>query len=204
MLIDYIYINFYQKPKNISYNKIMYTEKMNFMINSSEMYCEMSNIANIIKACSLVPGIKKFSKTNIVKKWHDAYGLSLNLQKSKSPVINRYEVKNEIDIDKYSGLSLDNCIKITNKICIISGLDDCTNTRFKYYNCYCIDDKIRSYFLYDNKIKKCSSLYLDYSILSSFINFKSGHIKIKSKILNLCNDEVLIMDTYPLSKKIDF
>lgn len=173
------------------------------IIDLTERFSESKNISKIINLCSLQP--EKVNGLNPVKRWIDPFGLKLVIKKSKLPIIDLCGIKKAIDKDLYSGLTLDNCLKITKKICIIYGQDDCIDSKFIYYSCYCIDNKIRSYFNYNNKIKRCSSLYLNYNILSSFIDSidKKGQIKIKSNILKMNSSENLIIDDYPMSKKLD-
>lgn len=180
----------------------MYDERFEEIIISSSSRCELPNIEKIIRYCSLVP---EHSQIIIRKKWYDSFGCCLHINKSKTITINKFCINKEINIDKYC-LSLNDCLKLTTKICIVSGVDDCTNEKYRYYTCYCIDNKIRSYLFFNNTTKPCSSLLLGYDILSSFIDSinKFGQIKTSCKILDFCQSEILVIDNYPLSKELDF
>lgn len=179
----------------------MIDERLESIIRLTQKYSELKNINNILNYLTLIPTIKT---NQPCKKWLDPYGLSLNLNSSKKILIKSEPIKS-IDKDLLSGISFENCLKITKKICVVFSKDDLLNSEFKYYTCFCLDNKIRSYLYFNNKIKKCSSLYLGYNILSSFIDNINleQRIKIVSKILEFSQDQFIVIDNYPLSKQLD-
>jgi len=121
-------------------------------------------IGEIISYCDLV-SIEK--NKHLKRTWIDLFGSTIKFN-FKAPV----EIKHGAIIkpeygNLYSGLSFDNVLKLTEKMCIVKDND------FTLYNCMCIDMKIRSFLFMNDKIYKVSSLLLGYENLKEFIKNKN-------------------------------
>jgi hypothetical protein len=172
--------------------------------NLTASYLEDKTVAEIIMYCNLEPKRERsYFEFKPNSSWVDSYGCQIYLKKNKKEVLfTNINLINNYDI--YAGLNLDQLLKITDKICIVKGIDEDFNKEFVYYNCLCVDKKIRSYLVYNEKIYKTSPLYLGYEALYEFIKNKNiiHWYSKESNIFIPCLNQKIYYSCYPLPKDL--
>lgn len=174
------------------YNLSTIYSKINKQISLVEAYTDLPGFANIIKACRLKPCDYVFGSknSNIILQnwWFDEYSNSLKLVNKKIKITYndlKLNKSNIINTDLYSGLSIDNVIKISKLIYICAGIDE----EF-YQPCYHItflgiDNYLRSYLYMYGSLNKIAPLTLgipnlkllnDHKDIKYFSNFSNKKI----------------------------
>jgi len=158
-------------------------------------------IYDMIMFCDITPTKAKPKVLNPVISWTDSFGCSISFNKK---TITYSNLEKPINQDMYSGLSLEKILKITDKICIVKGIDEDYLKPFIYYNCLCVDNKIRSYLIYNDNLYKTSPLYLGYDNLYEFVRNKNIiHWYSKdSDIFIPCINQKIYYSSYPLPEAV--
>mgnify|MGYP001586832126 CR=1 FL=1 len=127
-------------------------------ISLVESYTEIKDLSYIIKSCRLKPYDYLFKKKSpnliLYKWWVDEYGNSFKLNgKRVELTFNDLKVNknNLVNTDLYSGLSIDNVLKISKLAYINTGVDEELYQKYYHINLLGIDNYLRSYlYMYDN------------------------------------------------------
>jgi hypothetical protein len=132
-------------------------------------YSELPKLDKILQACGFYP-VKNYKDESLyLKKWIDSNNNLIDIRKKRidlSPNLLNIECKS---YDLYGFLDFKSVLKITNKVLIIK----CSNEKTSsfYFNCYCIDNNIRS-FIVNNKVTRISPIYSTYSLLIKLFDNK--------------------------------
>jgi len=179
--------------------------------DKSEFYSQMrklvgtviedNSIVDILTICNMYPE-SEFDNFSFKNKWIDVFGGGIEIRRLQgSTIFNTFfSIKRPLNIDLYSGLSFDNILKITKSICIFNGIDEDSDEKIIMYNCYCVDDKIRSFIKYKSDFKRCSPILLGYDNLYELYrnrNINYNYNK-NSKIVLPTKEQVIYFSNYPI------
>lgn len=146
--------------------KITKLKNLAITVMADQVFTDMLNF------CNLEPDIIKY-KYKFVPNWSDHFGYTVSFENKKDPKILFTRIDKNLNTDLYSGLNLNQILKITDKICIVKGNDSVLNKNITIYVCLCVDNKIRSFIDYNDKIEKISPLIIGYKNLYEFIKNKN-------------------------------
>jgi len=156
-----------------------------------ESYSRYENLSDIIRLCRLKPSIMLKSKrlpTNykLDNKWFDEFGNSLNISEDKkvSIILDDLSIdrKRIICTDLYHNLPIYKIAKISKLLYVALGKDEDIFTDNIVFALLGIDNFLRTYYVYNNKINICSPLNLGLETLTLIVQNKNVQFFIEQKI----------------------
>lgn len=178
-----------------------------------EGYTEISNFANIIRACRLKP-YPLFSrrdatyKLTLKRHWIDEYGNSLKIVGKNPKIIfgdlNIPEYKN-ICTDLYHGLSLYNKIKISKLAYLCYGRDEDLYQDCIIISLLGIDNYLRTYLYLYGEWMQVSPLIIGINQLSFLFKYQNVNFKelvLKKNIPIPCNDARVQVICLPADERV--